>query len=131
MMALPLGLAGCATVVGSFDQPISVNAVCEGAIVTGATCTLTNDKGRWTLTAPASATIRKSPGDLSISCQSGDSTGTTQLASMSNASFANVVVGGGVGYLVDSGTGAGFDYPAAATVVLNPPCFANAVGEDR
>ena len=66
----------------------------------------------------AQASVLESLGDGMLRL-SGAKPGLTDMG-MGNI----VVVGGGVGYLVDSGTGAGFDYPAAATVVLNSPCFA-------
>jgi hypothetical protein len=33
--------------------------------------------------------------------------------------WANIIAGGGIGYVVDRNTGAGFDYPNSITVFLN------------
>lgn len=54
---------------------------------TSANCTLTNDKGNWTATAPGTVTILRSAGDLTVVCsKDGDaphtlivSAGTTQI----------------------------------------------------
>ena len=117
---------GCATIVSSSTQPMTVTAVCEGQVVADATCTLSNDKGQWVLKAPGNATVHKSYRDLVVECSHGANHARTQLTSMSNTAFANIVAGGIAGYAIDSSTGAGFDYPAAVTVVFNPPCATDA-----
>lgn len=116
-------LFGCATIVGSNIQPVAVTTVCEGQIVTNSACMLSNDKGKWSLTTPGQVTISKSYGDLQVQCQREDSTGSASFISKSNGgAWGNILAGGVIGYAFDAGGGAGFDYPSAVTVVLNPPC---------
>lgn len=116
-------LFGCASIVGSNTQTIQVTTVCEGRILPNSACTLSNDKGKWALTTPGQALINKSYGDLLVQCQQEESTGSASFISKSNGgAWGNILAGGVIGYAFDAGGGAGFDYPSAVTVVLNPPC---------
>ncbi len=118
-----LGLTGCASVVSGKTQPVAVTTVCEGQIVHGVACELLNDKGRWDLKTPGAVLIQKSYGDLAITCRSGASSGTAHFVSKSNGGgWGNLLLGGLIGYAVDSSSGAGFEYPTEVPVVLNPPC---------
>jgi hypothetical protein len=115
-----MALTGCASVTGSKLQPVSVQAVHEGKEVAGVGCTLTNDAGKWFVTTPGSVTINKSTGDLAVECKKdGQYVGQETVVSKANGSvWGNILLGGGVGYIVDRNTGAGFDYPTAITVIL-------------
>lgn len=75
------------------------------------------------MTTPSQTQISKSYGDLQVQCQNQGSTGNASFISKSNGgAWGNLLLGGGIGYAFDAGGGAGFDYPSAVTVVLNPPC---------
>ncbi len=57
----------------------------------------------------------------------GKVSGHETLVSKSNgAVWGNILIGGGIGYIVDRNTGAGFDYPSSVAVVLNK--IATAIG---
>jgi hypothetical protein len=101
-------------------QPVSVQTVQDGKEVSGAACTLTNDVGKWFVTSPGSVTINKSTGDLTVECKKeGNLAGHEMVVSKANGSvWGNIIVGGGIGYIVDRNTGAGFDYPNSITVFL-------------
>lgn len=115
--------SGCASLIGSTSQPVAVTTVCEGRITSGSTCTLSNDKGQWSMTAPGQVQIHKSYENLQIACQNQTSSGTATFISKNNGgAWGNFIFGGVIGYAVDAGGGAGFDYPPAVTIVLNPPC---------
>ena len=117
------GQGGCASITGNTTQPVTVTAVCEGAIVAAVPCILLNDKGRWEIITPQAALVRKSYGDLSVACRKGESSGTASLMSKPNSGvWGNVLAGGLIGYAVDSANGAGFNYPAETAVVLSSPC---------
>jgi hypothetical protein len=115
-----LALTGCASVTGSKMQPVSVQTVQDGKEVSGAACTLTNDVGKWFVTTPGSVTINKSTGDLTVECKKeGNLAGHEMVVSKANGSvWGNIILGGGIGYIVDRNTGAGFDYPNSITVFL-------------
>lgn len=118
--AAPLVLVGCASITGSSTQPVSVKTLKKGTDVVGATCTLANDKGSWTVTTPGTVMVGKSINDLAVDCrQAKDVAGAAVYKSSSNAGiWGNILIGGGIGALIDAKTGAGFNYPAAMTVEL-------------
>jgi len=115
-----LAVTGCASVIGTKLQPISVQTVQDGNEVAGAACTLTNDAGKWFVTSPGSVTVNKSTGDLAVECKKDQTfVGHEMVVSKANGSvWGNIILGGGIGYIVDRNTGAGFDYPNSITVFL-------------
>lgn len=120
LTAIILTLTGCASVTGSKLQPLSVQTVLDGKEVSGVFCTFTNDAGKWFVTSPGSVTVQKSTGDMAVDCAKDDLKGHENLVSKSNgAVWGNIILGGGIGYIVDRNTGAGFDYPNNIIVVLN------------
>lgn len=119
-IATVLVLTGCASVTGSKLQPLSVQTIQDGKEVSGVGCTLTNDAGKWFVTTPGSVTVQKSTGDMAVDCTKDDLKGRENLVSKSNgAVWGNIILGGGIGYIVDRNTGAGFDYPNTVTVILS------------
>lgn len=36
--------------------------------------------------------------------------------------WGNIIAGGVIGYAIDAGRGAGFEYPQLMTIVFEPPC---------
>lgn len=115
-----LSLTGCASITGSKLQPLSVQTIQDGKEVAGVGCTLTNDAGKWFVTTPGSVTVQKSTGDMAVDCTKEELRGHENLVSKSNgAVWGNIIAGGGIGYIVDRNTGAGFDYPNNVTVILN------------
>jgi hypothetical protein len=103
---------GCASITGSRNQPISVTTTHEGAPITGANCSLVNDKGTWYVRTPGSVMIQKAYGDLSVSCKKEDSHVGASIfkSSAEGATWGNIIAGGLIGYAVDASTGAGFSY---------------------
>jgi hypothetical protein len=99
---------------------LSVQTIQDNKEVAGVGCTLMNDAGKWFVTTPGSVTVHKSTGDLAIDCsKDGNIVDHETLVSKSNgAVWGNILAGGGIGYLVDRNTGAGFNYPDNITVVL-------------
>ena len=117
-------LGSCASVTGSQNQAITVMAICESSkVVKGAFCTLTNAKGQWFAESPSSVLVQKAFGDMEVSCKLGDSYGKLVLSSSSNANiWGNLLYGGPIGAAIDSGTGAGFNYPPTVTVNMSGSC---------
>ena len=114
-----LAVTGCASITGSKLQPVSVQTIQDSKEVAGVGCTLTNDAGKWFVTTPGSVTIQKSTGDLAVDCAKENIMGHETIVSKSNgAVWGNIILGGGIGYVVDRNTGAGFDYPNSITVML-------------
>jgi len=120
VLASAIAMTGCASITGSKLQPVSVQTVHDGKEVSGVGCTLTNDAGKWFVTTPGSVTIQKSTADLAVDCKKdGGLSGQETVVSKANGSvWGNILAGGGIGYVIDRNTGAGFDYPNTITVML-------------
>lgn len=115
-----LTMTGCASIAGEKMQPVSVRTIQDNKEVAGVGCTLINDAGKWFVTTPGSVSVHKSTGDLAIDCsKEGNIAGHETIVSKANgAIWGNLIAGGGIGYLVDRNTGAGFNYPDSITVML-------------
>ncbi|GGD00242.1 hypothetical protein GCM10011396_54700 [Undibacterium terreum] len=56
---------------------------------------------------------------MSIDCKKDSLAGNVAVVSKSNgAVWGNILIGGGIGYIIDRNTGAGFDYPPSVMVTL-------------
>ena len=116
LLALCILLTSCASTMSGSSQNITVTSNVQGA-----TCTLTNDKGSWTLTTPGSAVITSSRVNLALTCvKEGYINGVASLPSKhkDSATWGNVILGGGIGYIIDRKSGAAFIYPQLVTVDL-------------
>lgn len=113
-------LGGCASITGSKNQPVSVQALHNGKPLDGADCVMTNDKGTWYVKTPGSTVIQKSGQDLTITCnKDGIPAGTATAVSAANGGvWGNILFGGIIGYAVDASTGAAFDYPTSMGVQM-------------
>ena len=106
-------LAGCASIINGQDQTLGVNTANES----GAKCTLTNERGEWTLNStPGRITVQRSTSPLRIVCTKGCKTGTVTVESSTKGM---AIAGGLIGAAVDCSTGAAYDYPDEVTVPLN------------
>ena len=119
-LALLVLVSGCASIAGEKLQPISVKTMQDGKEIPGVNCSLKNDAGSWSVTTPNSVIVHKSTGDMSVDCNKDVAiAGHETLVSKSNGVvWGNILIGGGIGYIVDRNTGAGFDYPNEVTVTL-------------
>jgi hypothetical protein len=112
-------LSGCASIVTGHNQSLSVTASSETQDVSGAQCSLKNDKGQWFATTPGSVTVRRSYSRLTVDCQSEQLTGSNQVASKTKAmALGNVVFGGLIGVGIDVASGAAYDYPDVVHVSM-------------
>lgn len=120
--------SGCASIVGGQNQSISVTTASDGNDVEGAKCNLQNDKGSWHATTPGSVTVRRSYGDLLVTCKlDGVGPGTTSVKSTTKAlAFGNVIFGGVIGVAVDTASGAAYDYPNSIRVAMPAGAAASA-----
>jgi hypothetical protein len=111
-----LALANCSTMTTGTTQVVSV----ETMPVQGATCELSNEKGRWSVpSTPGSTSVSRSYGDLNVVCTyPNGAKGVTTVASTTQGSaFGNILIGV-VGAAVDMSDGAAYGYPSLVTVRL-------------
>ncbi len=114
---ISIALTGCSTIVSSNNQTVTVKAMHENKEIDGTKCVLQNSKGEWTTVTPQSVNIRKAWADLNVTCRKGGASGSKIVKSSAEGStFGNIIIGGGVGALVDAGTGNGYAYPDSITI---------------
>ena len=116
ILVLGLVLTGCASTMSGNQQPVTLSSN-----VTGASCILTNEKGSWSLQTPGSAVVTNSRENLSVRCEkSGYQSAVVSVPSKhkDSATWGNVVLGGGIGYIWDRKTGAAFIYPSTINLTL-------------
>ena len=116
---------GCASMISGTNQSLSVSTTnCPGA-----TCQLTNSKGKWYVTTPGSVTVHRGYGDMTVTCKkdgfpdaTAKSTSSTKISTAANIGWGIFLP---VGAGVDAATGAAYDYPAEIVVTMdcatNPP----------
>ncbi|MDZ4202529.1 MAG: SHOCT domain-containing protein [Gallionella sp.] len=120
-LALPFITTGCASVTGSPNQSVSVQTrELAGVEVAGASCELTNDEGKWFVTTPGSVSIHRSNKDLQVSCKkSGFEPGRAAVVSdTKGAMFGNIILGGGIGAIIDHNNGSAYEYPTVIDVLM-------------
>ena len=111
-------LAGCATIMsGGGSQDVAV----QTQPVSGATCVLSNLKGDWQVVTPGVAHVERGLEALQVKCtMPGYDEAWTNVPSHWNEwIFANVA-NAGVGYGVDTYTGAIDAYPHSVQLTMRP-----------
>jgi len=114
-------MSGCASVTGSPNQSISIQTREQaGKEVTGATCDITNKRGTWFITTPGTASIHRSNDDIQVTCRKeGFENGRAAIVSDTKGSmFGNILLGGGIGAIVDHNNGSAYEYPAFVQVIM-------------
>lgn len=109
-------LVGCASLTREHTQNIGLVApACKEPV----RCTLTNKKGTWTADAPGMASVRRSDDPLRLACESGDQHWQGVIEGQRGGrAWGNVLLGGGIGGIVDANTDAHWDYPASISVPI-------------
>jgi hypothetical protein len=116
IMVLCLTLSSCASTMSGNSQNITI-----ASNVNGATCSLQNEKGNWSVQTPGSSVVTNSRENLTVRCQkNGYETAVVSVPSKhkDSATWGNVLLGGGVGYIWDRKTGAAYVYPSTINLTL-------------
>jgi hypothetical protein len=123
LAGLAAALGGCATLTDSNEQLVELHTIAGHREIAGVGCVLANDAGRWFVLAPGRVTITRSAKALTIDCaREGVGGSREQVDSRFDTGklLGNLVVSGGLGYLVDRRSGAGFAYPPTLTILMHP-----------
>jgi hypothetical protein len=115
-----LAIGGCASIMMGSYQDILIETKCGEKLVRSE-CSVTNEKGDWFVRVPGTVNIHKGFDELEITCKS-DEFELHKVSIKSNSTLpllGNVVIGGGVGVIVDLETKAGFEYPTRITFKVN------------
>lgn len=133
-------LGGCASITGTTNQSVSVQTRAQtGTEVTGANCEMSNNKGKWYVTTPGSVTIQRSNDDLQTVCRKESlEPGRASVVSATKGSmFGNIILGGGIGAIIDHNNGSAYEYPNFIQVVMGsfskiepPPTSGDSQGQN-
>jgi len=117
-----VAFTGCSTISGSGShQSISVQTFgSDGSSLDGAKCDMSNDEGTWFVVTPASTMIHKSNKDLQVICRKpGSDVGTASVVSRTKGNmYGNILLGGGIGAVVDHNNGAAYEYPGLIKIFM-------------
>ena len=114
-------ITGCASITGTTNQNVSLQTrEAAGKEIAGASCELSNSKGKWFVTSPGSVGITRSNDDMQVICsKAGIEPGRASVVSAIKGSmFGNILLGGGIGAIVDHNTGAAYEYPSFFQIVM-------------
>ena len=113
--------SGCASVVNDTTHPMRVETKTpSGQLVTGAECRLSNDYGTFTVKSGDTAQVRRSSKDLDILCKDPQNP-DAQARAISRANggmWGNIILGGGVGAIIDHNKGTAYTYPTWVQLVF-------------
>lgn len=122
ILACSFLFVGCSTITGSGStQSLSVQTFStDGKDVEGAKCEMTNDEGTWFVTTPGSTIVQRSNKDLQVVCKkTGIEVGTANVVSKTKGNmFGNILLGGGIGAIVDHNNGSAYDYPSLIKIYM-------------
>lgn len=112
-------LSGCGTITQGTSQNITITSTPPGAH-----CDLTR-KGEHVATldaTPGTVKVDKTKNDILLTCKlAGYQDASVNLESGYGAgTFGNIILGGGIGWAIDSATGADNKYPSSAGVQFIP-----------
>ncbi len=125
-----ISLGACSTITTGTSQPFTVKT----AEVQGASCTLTDSKGAsWKVSStPDTREITKGDGPLKVTCSKSGYKTTSVIVEegFAGATLGNVILGGGIGLIVDAASGAAQEYPDDVTIWLEPNSFASTAAKE-
>lgn len=112
-----LGLSACSSIVSGTTQTLTINTTPENA-----DCKLEREGtviGRVSPT-PGSVLVQKTKHDIFVECsKKGYQTAKfTNKSGLQNATFGNIILGGGIGWAIDSAAGADNHYDDVMNITL-------------
>lgn len=91
-----------------------------GEVVNNADCKMTNDYGSISMKSGDTTQVRRSSKDLDITCkhaQNADSQGRA-ISRANGGMWGNIILGGGIGAIVDHNKGTAYTYPTWVQLVF-------------
>ena len=119
--AITVFFTGCASITNDSAHPIKIETKTSGGdVVVGADCKLTNDYGSISMKSGDTAQVRRSSKDLDIVCKHPTNPDANARAiSRANAGmWGNVIIGGGIGAIIDHNKGTAYTYPTWMQLVF-------------
>lgn len=114
-------LSGCASIVNDSTSPVRLETfAANGSEVKDMDCKVENDYGAQTVKTPGTLQVRRSSKDLQIVCtKTGEADAKGVAVSRANAGmFGNIILGGGIGAIIDHNKGTAYTYPQWIRLVV-------------
>lgn len=114
-------LTGCASVINDVTHPIKVETKTEsGDLVAGAACVLSNERASLAIKSGEIANVRRSNTDLKIECKHPTNSNATATATsrVNGGMFGNILLGGGIGAIIDHNRGTAYTYPTWVQLIF-------------
>lgn len=121
ILAVAIAATGCASVMNDTTHSIKVETRTEaGQLVTGADCKLSNDRGNVSVKSGETTLVRRSNTDVDIVCSHPENrVASARAISRANAGmFGNILIGGGIGAIIDHNQGTAYTYPTWVQLVF-------------
>ena len=119
MLCVALGLGACSSIVEGTSQEIFV-----GTNPAGANCALIREGYRIAsiTPTPGATTIQKTKHDITIECEKAGFHKAVYYnkSDAAGATFGNIILGGGIGWAIDSASGADNKYTSPVNLTLVP-----------
>lgn len=116
-----LSFTGCASVINDVTHPMKVETkTAAGQVVVGADCSLTNDYGPIEMKSGGTVQVRRSSKDLDIVCKdpANPEAVATAVSRANGGMFGNIILGGGIGAIIDHNKGTAYTYPTWVQLVF-------------
>ncbi|MDP2016927.1 hypothetical protein [Hydrogenophaga sp.] len=121
LVAGAFALTGCASVINDVTHPMKIETkTSTGHVVAGAECKLTNDYGVFQAKSGDTVQVRRSSKDLDIVCKDpANPDAVAKAISRANGGmFGNILLGGGIGAIIDHNKGTAYSYPLWVQLVF-------------
>ncbi|MEM8845299.1 MAG: hypothetical protein AAGB35_09700 [Pseudomonadota bacterium] len=120
-LIVSLMVTGCASMTKGTTQSLTVETKHDAD---GARCELSDSKsGKWHIPdTPGTVQVKKGDGPMTIVC-SKEGYETAELVVEENfagATLGNILLGGGIGVIIDASTGAAQEYPEQVVIWMKP-----------
>lgn len=118
LAAIAAAVSGCSSVVEGTSQTLSFESNPPGA-----NCALErNNVPIGNVTTPGGVVVQKTKHNILVTCKKDgyQEAKTTLKSEVAGATFGNIILGGGIGWAIDSASGADNKYNSITTVSLVP-----------
>ena len=131
IIASTILLSACSTITTGTTQSFTVNT----PHAEGASCTLKDSRGgTWRLQqTPQTVEVTKGDGPMNVTCQKAGFKTTTLVVKegFAGATLGNIILGGGVGVIVDAASGAAQEYPSKVSVWMEPSSWPSQAAKEN
>ncbi|MDM4766173.1 hypothetical protein [Pelomonas sp. SE-A7] len=113
--------SGCASVMNDSTHPVRIETRTEaGELISNAECKLSNDYGSVSAKSGETTPVRRSAKDLDISCKAPNQPEASgrAISRANSGMWGNILIGGGIGALIDHNKGTAYTYPTWVQLVF-------------